>query len=54
VAKEPKKISSLCSFSFLGIWREEKKRKFPRRRKLGERSVFWIYSEIMKWIDSKK
>jgi prophage regulatory protein len=32
------------------VWRWEKAGQFPRRRKLGGRSVGWLNSEVMEWI----
>jgi prophage regulatory protein len=35
------------------VWRWEKEGKFPRRRRLGGRSVAWLNSEIMEWIATR-
>lgn len=35
------------------IYRWEKERLFPRRRKIGKNSVAWVESEIDEWCASK-
>ena len=35
------------------LWRWEKNGQFPRRRKLGGRSVGWLVSEVAEWIASR-
>ena len=35
------------------VWRWEKEGQFPRRRKLGGRSIAWLKSEIMEWIATR-
>ncbi|MDI6854840.1 MAG: AlpA family phage regulatory protein [Deltaproteobacteria bacterium] len=35
------------------VWRWEKNGQFPRRRKLGGRSVGWLRKEILEWIASR-
>ena len=34
-------------------WRLEKEGKFPARRQIGGRSVGWLYSELMDWLNSQ-
>lgn len=36
------------------IWRKEQNAEFPKRKKLGQRAVGWLYSEIFGWIESHK
>jgi prophage regulatory protein len=36
------------------IWRDERNRRFPPRRKLGPGAVGWLYSEIMAWLESRQ
>ena len=35
------------------VWRWEKQGQFPRRRKLGGRSIGWLKSEVMEWIATR-
>jgi prophage regulatory protein len=35
------------------LWRWEKNGQFPRRRKLGGRSVGWLRNEVLEWIASR-
>jgi prophage regulatory protein len=35
------------------VWRWEKNGQFPRRRKLGGRSVGWLENEVLEWIASR-
>lgn len=44
----------LTSISRSQAWVLEQKGLFPKRRKLGNRSVAWVLSEIMAWIESRE
>ena len=35
------------------LWKLEKKGEFPRRRRLTERTVAWLSSEVQEWMDSR-
>ena len=35
------------------LWKLEKKGEFPRRRRLTERTVAWLSSEVTAWVDSR-
>jgi prophage regulatory protein len=43
----------LTGLSDATLWRMEKKKKFPKRVKLGGNSVGWLSSEYDLWIEQK-
>ncbi|CAK4070600.1 helix-turn-helix transcriptional regulator [Vibrio sp. 16] len=45
---------ALTSISRSQAWVLEQKGQFPKRRKLGNRSVAWVLSEIMEWIETRE
>lgn len=50
------KISQVCELtgrSPASIWRDEKAGRFPRRRRIGVRSVGWLTNEVEAWIESR-
>lgn len=44
------KLSETVGLSPTSIWRREKLGEFPKRIKIGARSVGWLESEIDAWI----
>lgn len=50
----PKEVEKVTRVSLNTIWRWEKEGKFPRKRKLTERTVGYLKSEIENWIKSRK
>ncbi len=44
----------LTSISRSQAWVLEQKGLFPKRRKLGNRSVAWVLSEIVEWIADRE
>jgi predicted DNA-binding transcriptional regulator AlpA len=49
-----KERQKLTSISRSQAWVLEQKGLFPKRRKLGNRSVAWILSEVMEWIEARE
>lgn len=47
---EVRKITGLSDTS---IWRLERKKQFPQRRRISYSSVGWLRSEILAWIESR-
>lgn len=39
--------------SWITLWRWEKQGRFPRRRKIGLRTVAWVEAEIDEWCAAK-
>jgi prophage regulatory protein len=48
-----KEVTELSGLSSSTISRLEKQKLFPIRRRLGERSVGWLESEIIRWISTR-
>lgn len=46
-------VLELVGLSKSTLWRLEQLGAFPRRRRLGSRSVGWLMSEVMEWIASR-
>lgn len=46
-------VVELTGRSTASIWRDEKAGRFPKRRRIGIRSVGWLSSEIEAWIESR-
>lgn len=46
------RIEEVSGLSKTTIWRLEQVGKFPKRRKIGEGCVGWLYSEIKEWSNS--
>lgn len=47
---ELRKITGLSDTT---IWRLEKKKKFPPRRKLSATATGWLLSEVLAWVSSR-
>jgi len=47
-------VMHLTSLSRSTLWRYEKENKFPKREKLGAKSVGWKLSEVQEWIINRK
>jgi len=43
-------VVKLTGLSKSTIWRQERKRKFPSRRKISDHLVAWVEQEIDDWI----
>ncbi|MBW1953785.1 MAG: AlpA family transcriptional regulator [Deltaproteobacteria bacterium] len=52
ILREPQVIE-ITGLSRTTLWRLEQCGCFPRRRRLGGRSVGWLKSEICEWITSR-
>lgn len=46
------RVSKTTGFSKPTIYRKMKEGTFPRARKIGERGVGWLSTEILAWINS--
>ncbi len=47
---EVRKITGLSDTT---IWRLEKERKFPQRRRLSSSACGWLLSEVLDWIKTR-
>lgn len=47
---EVRKITGLSDTS---LWRLEKKKLFPKRRRLSANAIGWLRSEILAWVQSR-
>jgi prophage regulatory protein len=52
ILREPE-LLKLVGLSRTTLWRRERAGDFPRRRKLSSRSVGWVLSEVLQWIDQR-
>lgn len=52
IVRKPK-VKKLTGLSDTTIWRLEKARKFPRRRRLSSSACGWLLSEVLAWIRSR-
>jgi prophage regulatory protein len=50
IIREPE-LLKLVGLSRTTLWRRERAGDFPRRRQLSSRSVGWVLSEVLQWID---
>ncbi|WP_299017141.1 AlpA family transcriptional regulator [uncultured Photobacterium sp.] len=50
--REPER-KAITTISRTQAWKLEKQGLFPKRIKLGNRSVGWKLSELMEWIDNQ-
>ena len=48
-----KEVVGATGLSRMTIWRLERSGEFPRRRRLGPRSVAWLQSDVEQWIESR-
>ena len=46
-------VEEMTSLKDPQMWREERAGRFPQRRRLTNRTVGWLESEIQEWIDSR-
>lgn len=46
-------VEQITGRSAVSIWRDEKSGRFPKRRRIGVRSVGWLASEVIAWIESR-
>ena len=49
-----RKVLEITGLSRTTIWRQEKKGNFPLRRKISDRAVGWLKSEILTWLENRK
>ncbi|MBV5336487.1 MAG: AlpA family phage regulatory protein [Deltaproteobacteria bacterium] len=47
-------VRAVTKLSRSTIWRLEAKGDFPQRRLIGAKSVGWINSEILAWVESRQ
>ena len=52
IARKPEVLGAV-TLSDTTIWRLEKLGKFPKRFKLGARSVGWFQDEIQEWMQQR-
>ena len=52
IVREPE-CREISGLSRTTRWRLERKGKFPRRRKLSDNAVGWIFSELMAWVTAR-
>jgi prophage regulatory protein len=48
-----RELSEMIPFTRQHVLRLEKAGKFPRRLRLGQRRVAWVYAEIEAWIEER-
>jgi len=48
-----KELFELIGLSDTTVWRLERKGEFPKRLRLGPKSVGWRYGDVLRWIESK-
>lgn len=48
------KVRDLTGLSTTTIWRMEKANTFPKRRKISDRAVGWLASDIQEWIEQRQ
>lgn len=48
-----KELFNLIGLSDTTVWRLERKGKFPKRLRLGAKSVGWRYTDVLSWIEKK-
>ena len=46
-------VMEITSMKDPQMWREERAGRFPQRRRLTDRTVAWLESEVQEWIDSR-
>lgn len=46
-------VVALVGLGFTTIWRMEKKKEFPARRKLSPGRVAWLRSEVEAWVQDR-
>jgi prophage regulatory protein len=46
-------VEMLTGLSRTTLWRMERERRFPRRKKIGLRAVAWRESEVREWIEKR-
>ncbi len=46
-------VRAITSLSRTTVWRLERLRQFPARRKLGRNSVAWLSSEVSNWVATR-
>jgi prophage regulatory protein len=52
IIREPE-LLKLVGLSRTTLWRREKAGDFPKRRQLSSRSVGWVLSEVLEWIEQR-
>ncbi len=53
ISRSPE-VEKITGLSKVTIWRQERQGQFPRRVRIGRRSVGWFTSEIEAWLQDKK
>ena len=48
-----KELSQIVPFTRQHISRLEKRKLFPQRRKPTGHTVFWVYDEVMAWLEQR-
>lgn len=51
---KPSQIEDVTGLSMSTIWRREKEGSFPKRRKISQRRVGWLASEVEQWLNSRE
>ena len=51
---ETKEVIQITKLGRTKIWQLQKEGKFPKRRKITDRKVGWLWSEILQWMKSRE
>jgi prophage regulatory protein len=49
----PSKLAEILSVSTVTVWRMEKRGELPPRKKISNRCVGWLESDIKKWLEER-
>jgi predicted DNA-binding transcriptional regulator AlpA len=50
----PKEVKAVVGLSLTEVNRRIKAGTFPPKRELGEQARGWLYSDLVKWMESRK
>lgn len=50
----PKELSKITGLSRTTLWRLERRKEFPARRRLSSGSVGYLESEVLQWIQERE
>lgn len=49
----PKELSEILSVNPVTVWRMEKRGELPPRKKISNRTVGWLESDIREWLENR-
>lgn len=49
----PTELAEMLSISKVTLWRMEKNGELPPRKKISERAVGWLESDIAEWLENR-